>query len=400
MQKFSPLQYLKIDISNHMGLDKLSWNQRIEWVDTHEKDLEKLIDKADEPAQYCAVVDAYRDAQQGKEVHHAIALDCTSSGYQWLSVLSSDRQAAELCNVLPSGSRRDLYTEIYKEVQEQTGENELISRDIVKKAIMTAGYGSVSGPKQLFGDNYDVFNDVMNRKMPKVWELNQFFVNNWINDRDTIKWIMPDNFHVNLTIKKKIETEFAFKGKIRTFIHEEISPSDFGRSLGPGICHSLDSLAAREIITLAMYDLKKIDNIKQYMNQKKKTINLSESNPHNRRMVLQLVKLYEDSKFLSARILDYIDESTIHLVPEEELRELIYLLPKKPFQVYCVHDAYHVHPNYGNDIRWLFIAQLAKVSRSNMLQFILRQMYENEKIKVEKDETMWKDILNSEYALS
>lgn len=401
MRRLSPLEYLQVDIASRFGLDKKSWEERLDWVKTNESKLESLENQADEPAEYYASVCAYRAAQRGEAIGHAIALDATSSGISWLSVLTDDRLGALLTNVLNSGERSDLYTKAYQKIAKILGNNPFITRDKIKKAIVASSYGSRAKPKELFGENTDVFDTVMNNMLPRAWQLNQFFSDNWISDKDTIRWILPDNFHVNCTVKCMVEEEFVFNGKVRKFIHEEIKACKDGRGLAANSVHSLDSFAVREITALAMHNPSQIQRIKNYMNQKGMSFSLEEVNKKNYEMVKTLVKLYEESGFLSARVLDYIDKYSISLVPEDELRELLSLVPEKPFKLYVVHDDFRVHPNYGNDIRWLYITQLARVSRSNMLQFILRQMYEDKNIKVNRaDPDMWKDILNSEYALS
>ena len=40
MQKFNGVDYLKIDIANHYGLDKKLWDERLAWVNEHEDNLE------------------------------------------------------------------------------------------------------------------------------------------------------------------------------------------------------------------------------------------------------------------------------------------------------------------------------------------------------------------------
>ena len=66
MKQFTPLEYLKIDISGNFGLDKKSWEERLNWFNTNENQLENLIDKADSPVLYYAGVKAYRNIQKIK----------------------------------------------------------------------------------------------------------------------------------------------------------------------------------------------------------------------------------------------------------------------------------------------------------------------------------------------
>lgn len=338
MIKFTGMEYLKIDIANCYGLDKKSWQERIEWVNQNESKLETLESKADEPAEYWAAVCAYRQAQKGEVVHHGIHLDATSSGAQWLSVLSDDIEGAKLCNVINTGERKDLYTSVYKTFAQKVHNDPFITRDKVKKAVMVSLYGSKAGPKEVFGEEHiDQYEDVMSTCMPRAWQINNLLVDNWLEDRDIYRWVMPDNFHVNLTVKVKKEKEFLFNNKLRTFICEETGPSPYGRSLGPGMIHSIDAFAVREITALAMHDPEHIKNIKDYMNGTSHSLTDDGQGRRDVPRINTLVELYKKSGYLSARILDYLDRKTIHLVPEEELRELLSLVPEKPFQVAAVH---------------------------------------------------------------
>ena len=135
MQQFSGKEYLKIDIANNFGFDKLTWDQRINWFDVNEYQLESIVDRADEPALFYAGVKAYRDVQAGRPIGYMVSLDATSSGLQLLAALTGDRQAAELCNVVDTGTREDAYTLIYDEMIRRTGGQAKISRDDTKEAI-------------------------------------------------------------------------------------------------------------------------------------------------------------------------------------------------------------------------------------------------------------------------
>jgi len=137
MQTFTPTEYLMIDIAGNFGLDKESWTDRISWFQTNEPLLKNLIDQAEEPALYYAGVQAYRTASQGKPISYPISLDATASGAQILAILVGCSKSASLCNVISTGDREDLYTNIYEIMCARLGTVSKIDRADVKQAIMT-----------------------------------------------------------------------------------------------------------------------------------------------------------------------------------------------------------------------------------------------------------------------
>lgn len=85
MQTFSSLQYLMIDIANNYGLDKLSWDERIQWTKNNicsKADIQKNMNKADSPAQFYAGASEYIKYLEDLEYEsgYGVALDATSSG--------------------------------------------------------------------------------------------------------------------------------------------------------------------------------------------------------------------------------------------------------------------------------------------------------------------------------
>ena len=143
-QTFTGAQYLKIDIANNFGkdgqgraLDKLTWNERIEWFDTHEHELDSLVAKAEKPALFFAGVQAWKAYKAKEPSGYPISLDGCSWGLQILSCLLGDRKAASLCNVVDTGKREDAYTLVYEWMLQRLGGQIHLDREPVKKAIMT-----------------------------------------------------------------------------------------------------------------------------------------------------------------------------------------------------------------------------------------------------------------------
>ena len=117
MQTFTAPEYLKIDIANNFGLDKDTWDQRIEWFNKNEHRLHEIIPQAAVPALFFAGVQAWNKHVIGAPSGYPISLDATASGMQILACLTGDRKAAEPCNVVPYREngvtqRRDGYTVI------------------------------------------------------------------------------------------------------------------------------------------------------------------------------------------------------------------------------------------------------------------------------------------------
>ena len=137
MQKFTGKQYLQIDIANNFGLDKKTWDERLDWFEEHKDHLMEMLHQAEEPALYYAAVKAWNDVQEGKPIGYPISLDATSSGLQILAALTCDRAAAELCNVVnqPGDVRADAYTLVYDSMCAQLGESSRIKREDTKRAI-------------------------------------------------------------------------------------------------------------------------------------------------------------------------------------------------------------------------------------------------------------------------
>lgn len=412
MQRFTPKQYLQIDIANNFGLDKRTWNERLAWFEENQGKLHELLPKAEEPALFFAGIQAWEAFQKGEPSGYPISLDATSSGLQLLAVLTGDRSASELCNVVPKlldfspqaeAERRDGYTVIYKAMLSVLGEGAKIKREDVKQAIMTSLYGSQAVPKKVFGegDLLRLFFETMKELAPAAWELNEAFLIIWDDQALSNDWVLPDNFHVHVKVMTTTTSTVNFLNEPFDVPTKINAPVKEGRSLGANTIHSVDGMIVREMTRRCSYDPAWINLLRQILNNEVDSrFATEESQKEARRMVKILWKHYCDSGYLSARILDYIDSDTILMVDADIVQELIDSLPAKSFQIFAVHDCFRCLPNYANDLREQYNRQLYLIARSNLLSYLLSQLT-GRTIQVDKlDKNLHKDILQTEYALS
>lgn len=347
MQNFTGKDYLKIDIAGLYGLDKKTWNERLTWFNENEENLESLADKADSPNCYIAAVNAWRDVQSGKPTGYAINLDATASGVQILALLTGDVKAGMRVNLVNSAKREDLYTYIYEKMKARSpSTSHLLTRDQVKKAIMTSCYGSKSKPKEVFGEqNYYIFEEVMSEELPEVWALNKYLLKRWDPTKSVYSWIMPDDFHVDCKVvnnrvyqTKVLNYEVTFNKKVN-------EPAKEGKFLSANLAHSVDGLINREITIRCSFSNEYKAALKKLLNLNAISLNLGHGYHNHPKpqydMFKVLWKRYEETGFLSARILQYVEQEALAYVGAKgvnALLELVNNLPEESFEVYSVHQ--------------------------------------------------------------
>ncbi len=140
MTEFTPIDYLKIDIANNFGLDKLDWQERISWFNdlNNPSDpgyLDMYLKEAESPALFFAGVQAYRDALKGVPSGYGISLDACSSGLQLLACLIGCEASGALCGLVNTGHREDAYTNIYNSRCSSLDQSAKITRTDTKQAI-------------------------------------------------------------------------------------------------------------------------------------------------------------------------------------------------------------------------------------------------------------------------
>lgn len=405
--QFTAREYLKIDIAGLYGLDKKTWAERLAWFDAHESELESLADKADSPNCYIAAVNAWRDVHNGEPIGYGINLDATASGCQIMALLTRDKKSAMRVNLVNTDKREDLYSYIFGKMKELVPVADGISREKVKKSIMTSLYGSEAKPREVFGDkNLRVFDKVMTKELPAVWKLNKFLLKHWDSTKEMYSWVLPDNFHVDCKVTNKVTFECQCLGQDLSFTKEIEGCTENGKFLSANLVHSVDGLINREITLRCNFSqsykdhLKKLTDLNAIFSEPER--NTYKQPKDSLRRFKTLWKRYKKSGFLSARILQYVSIDALKLVGVSgirDLRKLIDSLPNKTFEVYSIHDCYRVLPSYGNQLREQYRIICKQIAESNMLDDIVSSMFDRPIHFKKMNEDLGELVMQSEYAI-
>lgn len=414
MQTFTSLEYLKIDVATNFGLDKESWDARIAWFEKNEGSLVQItslssaelkanywMQAAEEPSMFFAGLCAYETALAGQPIGYAVSLDATASGAQLLSILIGCEKSARSCNVIDTGHREDLYTNVYNGMRKRLRETSgTVDRKDAKQAVMTSLYGSEATPKRVFGEGTQLicFYETMEQDVPGIWELNTDLLDLWRPDALSHDWVLPDNFHTkNKVTGKRVETVQFLNAPVDV-ITEVNEPQFKGRAMPANITHSIDGMVVRELIARCNFDRDHVLDLLEMIHKSDYV-----RSPHmvrtNDKKVKTLWAHYERTGFLSARIIDFLDRDNLAAVDPSVISKLLLSMPEQPFEVMSVHDCFRCHPNYGNDLRRQYNEILACLSESNLLADIASQILKTE-ITIQKRGLSADQIRDANYALS
>lgn len=393
MQLFSGKQYLQIDIANNSGYDKLNYDERINKTkELYPEDIIKTatneqlkelvkINQAEEPELTFAGLMAYRDVLNGIPTGYRVALDSCNSGSQLMSALTRCQSGLNLTGMI-TNQRMDLYTEVFKRFKQLTGSSEEISRKHLKKAIMTSLYGSKQKPERTLGKhNMEAFNAVMLEMCEGAWTLRQLLLDTWNPHKDVQEWIMPDGFNVVCPVLEKVEYSFKLNDETYTFNVKEQHPTETGLSNVANLVHSVDSLIVREMVRRVKYDKIHCSYVLHLLNQYNFSHEATIPNiePEHMNTLDLLIAYYEESNFLSVRIVDEIksiaDIGKMSNKHREVLKDtLTKMLSYEPFEIAIIHDSFSCISNNLNYVRYWYNDMIANIVDSDLLQCLLDQI--------------------------
>lgn len=410
MKTFTPIQYLEIDVATNYGLDKNSWEDRLKWFDANRLQIEEgsidglkqgLLRHAKEPALVLAGIFAYRDMLEDKPIGYTVGMDATASGLQILSLLINCRKSAMLCNLIDVGGCVDAYTVVYEGCRARGLRKEIARKD-AKRALMTHLYGSKAVPREVFGEGEDLatFYGVLDELLPGANAVNHALLKLWNPEALVHAWTLPDGFDVNIKVMGQQETGFRFFGEAMTAVRKVNMAQPDGLSLGANIVHSIDGMVVREMVRRCGLPQEVYDRAATAVNSAPVMPPLT----HRKQDLdlLRLLELYNESGFMSARILEVIDEYNIGLLGQSHKHALSMLwdsLPTEQFDLLTIHDCFRCHPNHVNAMRQQYNNILSEIAGSEMLRHIAYQLTGQRREINKIDPTMVEEVRNAEYAL-
>lgn len=408
MKEFTAVEYLAIDIANHFGLDKETFENRIQWVKDHGDTLESL--QAEEPYLYQKAVKAFRNTLKGLPVGHTVALDSVASGMQLMSVMTGCKDGCEITGLVHPDKRMDAYTEITKEMQKILGETVNVSRKHAKEATMTRLYGSVKVPENVFGEDTKeleaFYKALANKASGAVWLL-EVLQKAWNKYALYHEWVLPDGFNAYIPNMEKVSTRVdvdELKYSMSIEYYENVGLKK-GISLVANTIHSVDAYVLRSMVRLCNYDERRVKQVLKALEIElmDRAVHDTDSQPERDESVIKYMNLWRKTDMVDLVILNHLDGENLKQVPTVYLKKLKRKLKEvssyPSFEIITVHDSFACHPNHCNRMRYWYKEILAELAESRTLGFILGQLMHNDTLRVNPTGPVADLIRQSNYGL-
>lgn len=386
MTFYTGWQYLLIDAATQYGLDKLTFEGRIDWAETNLDCLEGHAELAETKPLYLKAVMAIRKAQQGIATGHLVGVDGTCSGIQMMSVLTGCMAGAEATGLVNPNVRADAYSACTEAMNTILGGGLVVARGDAKQALMTSFYGSKAEPKNLFGEDtpeLEAFYQAAQSIAPGAWELLQDLLASWQPYALQHQWVMPDGFDARIKVMGKKEARIEVDELDHaTFTYEfyENQGTKSGLSNAANLTHSVDAYVLRSMHRRCNYDRELVEDVAMTLE-----IELLERALGTQRdelpagQLAYYVEHYQRSTVADVVILPYLDSESVKALTTEHLKALAQIvqgmLQYSPFELVTIHDEFKAHPNNMNWVRWQYKEILAEIADSSLLDDLLSQIH-------------------------
>lgn len=387
MKFYTGWQYLLIDAATQFGLDKLTFEKRIEWSTENLHILEDLADQAETKPLFIKAVMAIRKAQAGRSTGHMVGLDATCSGVQIMSCLTGCVAGARATGLIDPNVRADAYSATTVRMNEILGGGVNVSRKDAKQALMTSYYGSKATPKDIFGEGtkeLDAFYQAASEIAPGAWNLLQVLLASWQPGALMHAWKMPDGFDVRVKVMQKVELRIEVDELDHasfTYEYYENQGSKKGLSNVANVTHSVDAWVLRSMHRRCNYNQEMAYDAHQYildeLSARLDGRPAMQCPAENR--LAYYIEQFRRSSVADIVILPHLTYANVCYLSTEHLNKLAGILEGmlqyKPFELVTVHDEFKAHPNNLNWVRWQYRQILAEIADSNLLDDILSQLY-------------------------
>jgi hypothetical protein len=410
MTKFTAWQWLLIDAATNFGLDKKTFEVRLQWAYDNLDKLETYFDnKWKERPLFIKAVMAIRKAQKGIPTGHMVGCDSSASGIQIMSAITGCITGATNTGLINPNERADIYSLATKTMNQILRSMNLavdIPRDDMKQGLMTSFYGSKAEPKKLFGEDtpeLEAFYKASKQIAPGAWELLTDLLDAWQPYALKHSWQLPDGFNVHIKVMKKIADTPQNKIEIDeldhgtfTYVWYENQGSKKGISLAANTVHSLDAMVVRTMHRKCNYNPVIVNNAYQAINKAL----LSDSTEVTNK-VAYYKGLYERSQLADVVILPWIQEDATGLSKQhlKALKKLCEdMLQHKPFDLVTIHDQFNVLPGNVDWVRYHYKETLADLADSEVLSDVFTQLL-GTKVKYTKLGDIGNAIRNGAYGI-
>lgn len=394
MTEYTGWQYLLIDLANHFGLDKLLFEERIQWATDNLANLEALADQAETKPLYLKAVLAIRKAQKGLPTGHLVGLDACCSGIQVMSAMTGCAAGARSTGMIDPNVRADAYartTQVMNQELAQLGLAVNVPRSDAKDSVMTSYYGSKAVPKEIFGEDtpeLEAFYSAATTVAPGAWELLQDLLASWQPYALSHTWVLPDGFKAVVKVMEKVKARIEVDELTHaTFTYEFYE--NLGRKKGlsnvANVTHSMDAWLLRSMHRRCNYDRNMVEYVAQCIEME--LIERSTRGEPKRDAIEEFmtpkVKYYIDrynqSTLADVVILPHLDQATVTCLSTEHLQGLAGILTGmlqyQPFELVTVHDEFRSHANNCNWVRWQYKEIMAEIAESSVIDDIASQIY-------------------------
>lgn len=294
-------EWLAIHGANTYGIDKVSFADRVQWVEAHEAEIKDVAEnpmsssfwrKADNPWQFlafCFEWYSFLVGGYGFVSHLPVAVDGTCNGLQHFSAMLRDPIGGTAVNLLPAPKPQDIYQTVadkaIKALKTSADDGDFaprwlslgVDRKLTKRSVMILPYGGT----QFAGRSY-IEQDVRKKgEHPFAADMRPavtFFTKvvwdaigetviaakdamQWIkksastvtklDPKMAINWTTPDGFPVRQAYMEMEENRVRLQfggGRVQRMTEMETKTLDSGRQvtgLSPNFVHSLDATALR-----------------------------------------------------------------------------------------------------------------------------------------------------------